>query len=171
MKMHKRIIILINLVIVMAVFNWSVRQKEKTLAHARLILLPLAPVDPRSLMQGDYMRLNYAMANSVFTDTIPPRGYCVVTLDSVGVAQYVRLQETATPHADNEYLIRYNRAKWSINIGAESFFFQEGLGNLYDSAEYGGLKVDEHGNSVLIGLYDADRQLIDPDIQSALQED
>ncbi|MFX7329222.1 GDYXXLXY domain-containing protein, partial [Acinetobacter baumannii] len=34
-------------------------QKEMLLKEGQLVLLPLAPVDPRSLMQGDYMALRY----------------------------------------------------------------------------------------------------------------
>ena len=55
----------------------------------------------------------------------------------------------------NEVKIKYfNGTKWSYNIGAESYFFQEGEGKKYEKAKYGGLRVDDEGNSVLIGLFD-----------------
>jgi uncharacterized membrane-anchored protein len=90
----------------------------------------------------------------------PKRGYCVLQLDSTRVATLKRLQEEQTPLNANEYLVKYTLNKWNLNIGAESFFFQEGQAEKYEKAKYGGLKVDGQGNSVLEGLYDENRQLI-----------
>ena len=56
MKKYSRILIIANLILLLGYFNWSVYKKEQTLKDGQLILLQLAPVDPRSLMQGDYMR-------------------------------------------------------------------------------------------------------------------
>lgn len=155
MKKYKWIIVLINLFILLGLFTNSIVQKEKLLSDGDLILLELAPVDPRSLMQGDYMRLRYAISNNVKTDSISKRGFCVVKLNADGVAKKVRLQENKTPIKKGEYLIPYTLQKWrGINIGAESFFFQEGEAEKYEAAKYGGIKVDGKGNNVLIGLYD-----------------
>ena len=65
MKKYKWIIIIINLIILLGFFNNSILQKEKLLTDGQLVLLELAPVDPRSLMQGDYMRLNYDISNNI----------------------------------------------------------------------------------------------------------
>jgi uncharacterized membrane-anchored protein len=62
-----------------------------------LVFLELAPVDPRSLMQGDYMVLRYKIAEGVMADSIPKRGYCVVFIDTYGVANRKRFQENPTP--------------------------------------------------------------------------
>ncbi|MBK7988560.1 MAG: GDYXXLXY domain-containing protein [Ignavibacteria bacterium] len=54
-----------------------------------------------------------------------------------------------------EYLIKYYASnQWSVNIGAQSFFFQEGQAEKYAMAKYGGMKIDKDGNSLLVGLYD-----------------
>ena len=162
MKKYKRIFILINLILLLGYMTYSVSQKEELLSNGQLILLELAPVDPRSLIQGDYMRLNYAISNTTRNDSISKRGFCVVKIDSIGVAQKVRIQEQKTPLNDEEFLINYTSRKWrGINIGAESYFFQEGEVLKFDKAKYGGLKVDSNGNSLLIGLYDENRQQIE----------
>lgn len=162
MKKYKWIIILVNLVILLALFNSSMLKKETLLTNGKLVLLELAPVDPRSLMQGDYMELDYAISQNVKHDSIAKKGYCVVKLNTNGIAERVRLQESKTPVNGNEYLIKYNIANWrGIYIGAESFFFQEGDAEKYETAKYGGLKVDNEGNSLLIGLYDKDRNKIE----------
>ncbi len=135
-------------------------KKEKLQSDGKLILLELAPVDPRSLMQGDYMRLSYKIAQNLPFDSIPKRGYCVVKLQPNGVAEKVRLQKGRIPLHDNEYIIEYTAAKFNINIGAESYFFQEGKAAKFEKAKYGGVKVDIKGNSLLVGLYNDQLQLI-----------
>ncbi|MDH6251049.1 putative membrane-anchored protein [Chryseobacterium sp. H1D6B] len=155
MKKYKWIIILLNLIILLIYFNFSVSKKEEILKDGKLVLLPLAPVDPRSLIQGDYMSLRYSISQNINSDHIPKRGYCVVRLDNMGIADGVRLQKETTPLNEGEYLIKYTSTdKWNINIGAESFFFQEGQAKKYESAQYGGVKIDKNGNSLLVGLYD-----------------
>lgn len=163
MKKYSRIIIVLNLALLLLYFNYSVNKKEELLANGQLILLELAPVDPRSLMQGDYMRLRYNISIGLGDDNrIPKRGYCVVTLDSNGKANRVRLQEKLTPLSQGEHLIEYTSSDWwIINIGAESFFFQEGQAKKYEKAKYGGVKIDKSGNSLLIGLYDEEFKRIE----------
>lgn len=154
MKKYKWLIILLNLLFLLIYFNYSVVKKEQLLKDGQLILLALAPLDPRSLMQGDYMSLRYAISDNIEEDELPKIGYCIVRLDSLGLAKKVRFQENLTPLNEGEHLIKYTSTnKWNVNIGAESYFFQEGQGEKYDKAKYGAIKVDKDGNSVLIGLY------------------
>ena len=141
MKKYSRILIIVNLILLLGYFNWSVYKKEQTLKDGQLILLQLAPVDPRSLMQGDYMRLNYQEASSAPVDEqTATRGYAVLRTDSNQVGEIVRLQNAL-----------------------ESFFFEEGQDTLYQKAMYGGLKVDDKGQSLLVGLYDKDFHRIQSD--------
>lgn len=154
-------LILANLIVLLIYFNFSVWQKENILKQGQLVLLELAPVDPRSLMQGDYMELRYHIAQDLPQSNLSNRGFLVVRLDSLGVAQRVRLQRHRTPISLGEYLLSYHRPNdWNLYLGAESFFFQEGESAKYDSAKYGALRVDHKGHSVLTGLYDAQRKEI-----------
>ncbi len=161
MKRYKWIIILLNLVGLLCFLNFSMLKKEGLLTDGKLVLIALAPVDPRSLMQGDYMTLSYEIAQGEEMDSISKRGFCVVKVDEQGIAQRQRLQEYKTPLYADEYLIVYTADKWRLNIGAESYFFQEGEAEKYEKAEYGGLMVDQNGNSVLVGLYDENRKKIE----------
>ncbi|WP_374164694.1 GDYXXLXY domain-containing protein [Arcticibacter sp. MXS-1] len=161
MKRLSLLLILLNLLGFLTWFNWNIASKERTLRHGQLVLLELVPVDPRSLMQGDYMRLNYAITARQSPHRLPKRGYCVVRLDQHQVAKAVRFQQGEQPLNDGEYLIRYFYNNYFINLGAESFFFQEGKQDRYALAKYGGLRVDNEGNSVLSGLYDVNFKLIE----------
>jgi uncharacterized membrane-anchored protein len=127
--------------------------KEQTLRSGTLVLLELAPVDPRSLMQGDYMSLNYAIAFRN-NDSIPQNGYFVLQLDEHSVGTRIRVQENDTPLNTGEIIIKYKNH--GRNIGAESFFFEEGKAEKYEDAHFGGLMVDKHGNSILTGLFNND---------------
>ena len=164
MKKYSRILIIVNLILLLGYFNWSVYQKEQTLKDGQLVLLQLAPVDPRSLMQGDYMRLNYKEASSDLLDEqTGTRGYAILRTDSNQVGEIVRLQNTLEPVNDNELVIKYKIINRRLFLGAESFFFEEGQDTLYQKAVYGGLKVDDKGQSLLVGLYDEDFHLIQSD--------
>jgi uncharacterized membrane-anchored protein len=138
-------------------------RKEQVLAHGTPVLLELAPVDPRSLMQGDYMVLDYAVSRQVARedevwDEAARDGRLVLRLDEQGVGRFVREEEPGTPLAPGELLLRYKIRKGNVRLGAESFFFQEGHADRYVGAKYGELRVTGDGSSVLVGLRDAERR-------------
>ena len=161
MKKYSSILIIANLVLLLVYFNWSVYQKEQTLKEGQLVLLQLAPVDPRSLMQGDYMTLNYDISSNFNSSTDEKRGYCIVKLDALNNAEFIRLQPNKTPLNKGEYLIKYYQTEFgNISLGAESYFFQEGKADVFEDAVAGGIKVDNQGNSILIGLYDKNLKLL-----------
>lgn len=107
------------------------------------------------------MTLRYKIAEGIRSDSVAKRGFCVVKVQPNGVAVRERLQEDHLPLQEDEYLIEYTYGKRSINIGAESFFFEEGQGDKFESAKYGGVRVDNKGNSILTGLYDENLQKIE----------
>ncbi|UIR55038.1 GDYXXLXY domain-containing protein [Sphingobacterium sp. SRCM116780] len=161
MKKYKNWIIIANLLIIIAYFSFTIVQKEKILKDGQVILLQLAPVDPRSLMQGDYMTLRYALAQKFTLNDVSRRGYLVVKLNRSGVAEALRIQSNMTPLNKEEIVIKYTMPnKYTLLIGAESYFFQEGEAAKYDKAKFGGIQVDDKGNSLLIGLYDENRKMI-----------
>lgn len=155
-----------GLVLVLGVANYTIAERQQVVDSGRPILLELRPVDPRSLMQGDFMVLRYA--DALFPpreqrDGLPARGAFVVQLDGDGVATFSRLDDGGALAA-NEARLRYKLIEkhGEIRLGAESFFFQEGQAELFNPARYGVLHADEAGNTVLVGLADEKRQRIVP---------
>jgi uncharacterized membrane-anchored protein len=140
-------------VLVLALVNFQAYQREQLAIHGKMILLQLAPVDPRSLIQGDYMQLRYALANTIRDRTDLARGYVVVRIDSNSVAEYVRVQKSKTPLAENEFLLPF-RGEYFVNVGPRSFFFQEGHAQYYRDARYGEIRISESGAILLVGLRD-----------------
>lgn len=155
MKWNKHWLLPINLVIILGLYNYSICSKEKLLATGKSVYLQLAPVDPRSLMQGDYMRLSFAIVDSIRKDSLPKRGFCVVKTNGQGLVIAARWQPKSTPIQADEQLIRYTTNFTGIQLGAESYFFQEGKAANYASARYGLVKVDPTGNTLLVGLCDS----------------
>ncbi|KOY87920.1 hypothetical protein AD998_18830 [bacterium 336/3] len=152
--------------LVLGAFNYQIFHKEETLKNGDLIFLELAPVDPQSLMQGYYMMLNYRITSAEWDslnkhESLPKRGYLIVSVDDKKIGQGKRFQQTLKGLKNNEYALKYFKKEFGFNIGAESFLFQEGKGYALNNAHYGGLRVDKQGNSLIVGLYDKDLKLID----------
>ncbi|MGG5505949.1 MULTISPECIES: GDYXXLXY domain-containing protein [unclassified Myroides] len=168
MKNKRNIVVVVTLVLFGVFFLRAVGKKEETIKEGRLVLLPLAPVDPRSLMQGDYMQLNYALNEQLRTTTrdradIRKRGYILLRVNQQQIGSFQDISSTF-PAVKGDSLLPIKYFNWdgfTLAVGAESFFFQEKKDSLYDQAKYGGLRVDQQGNSVLIGLYDENLKLIE----------
>jgi uncharacterized membrane-anchored protein len=155
----RRATVVVGLVLILGFFNWSVAQKEALLRDGKTLLIELAPVDPRSLIQGDYMRLEYRIARDLSGHYEWPRdGQIVVSADENNVAQFVRRYEEGTPLAAGEHLLFYRRRGGRIKLGTDAFFFQEGHAMRYDRAKFGELRVDASGERLLIGLRDEERR-------------
>lgn len=133
--------------------NVAAYQKEARLVSGEQIFLPLAPLDPRSLMQGDYMQLRFALANDV--SDAPEGGVVVVKLDARRVATFVRRDDGSPLGADERRLRYTSRAERPV-FGADSFFFEEGRGQAFEAAKFGGMRVDPHGQLMLESMHDAE---------------
>ena len=160
------ILAVLGLVVVLAATNYTIWQRQQVVDMGQAVLLDLRPVDPRSLIQGDYMVLRYAQ--TVFPprgqrQQLESRGTFVVKLDGNNVAVFSRFDD-GSALGQREVRLKYKQINLSgeIRLGAESFFFQEGQAEVYNAARYGVLHVDEEGNSVLVGLADDNWQMMGP---------
>lgn len=167
MSRWRSTLVALGAVLVLGMSNLTILGKQRILDEGRPVLLRLAPVDPRSLMQGDFMRLRYdpaAYPGSEIVETLPWRGTVVLALDADGVGRFARLDD-GTPLQVDEIRMAYKlRGRGgAMRYGANSFFFQEGEADRYGEAVYGVLRVDGEGNSVLAGLADETHGVIRTD--------
>lgn len=142
-------ILLVGLAI-LAGINFTVWRYEQAMASGEVVLLRLAPVDPRSLMQGDYMRLNYEIARQLAShkgDTL------VIRLDPHQVASWVEDGKPATL-APDERLLQVSRHNGQWRIGPDAYFFEEGTGEALEDARYGEFRLQADGKTLLVGLRD-----------------
>ena len=138
----------------LAIVNFSVYQRETLLREGRIVLLELSPVDPRSLMQGDYMRLNFEVADRAFPrlgGTAGGDGRIVVAIDPQGVARFSRFAD-ARPLAPGEVALRYRIRGGRPNFATNAWFFQEGQAGVYANARYGEFRVARDGEMILTAL-------------------
>lgn len=154
----RRVGLALGLLLPLAAVNMMIGEKERLISEGRLALLPLAPVDPRSLMQGDYMVLGYDLF-SLDRYKLPDDGLLALTLGDGGVVQDMRFYEGGALRPD-EALIAYKRRARRLRLGAESYFFQEGQGDRFADAAYGALRLAPDGASVLVGLADEEGRII-----------
>ena len=149
-------------VVMLGIANFLIFDKERIVRDGTLVLLRLAPVDPRSLMQGDYMALRYAMTGTVADAARAEgidNGVAVVELNESAEASFVSLYE-GQPLAQNQRLLRFRRRADSVRIASDAFFFEEGSFEAYTNARFGELRVDDTGHAVLTGLRDSNRQTL-----------
>lgn len=163
-----------SLIIILALVNWSIVRKEKHLAEGKTVYLELAPVDPRSLMQGDYMALRFRLADEVSTalpkttDRRPWRhaieasdGLVVTRLDERNIATFKSLYEDQTL-ANHDILLRYRVRNGAVKFATNAYFFQEGHAKYYQPARYGQFRVDNNGELLLVAMYDKDLNRLEP---------
>lgn len=152
----RTIILFGNLLFVLAFVNWGIWTAEQNIAAGELAYLDLRPVDPRSIFQGDYMVLNYAIEQQAQMSRsggdFERNGYLVVVIDEQGIARFQRFYE-GEELAEGEMRIKYfSPYGWSVEIGIDSYFFQEGTGDTYARARYAEVRILEDGSVMLIGL-------------------
>jgi uncharacterized membrane-anchored protein len=154
----RSLIALVACIASLGLVNYSIFAKERLLATGAVVILELAPVDPRSLMQGDYMALRFRIANDAgpaVRNVKFANGRIVATLDERGVAAYRRLHD-GKPVASNEVLLRYRMRNDEIKFATNAFFFQEGTAKRYEAARYGEFRVAPDGELLLTALRDKD---------------
>ncbi len=163
----RRAIVVIAGLLILASVTVSISRKETLLATGRVVYLELAPVDPRSLMQGDYMALRFKAANDAFgnrlqdRETPPSDGRIVLSIDERGVGTYTRLDD-GTPLATNEVVLRYRIRERRVKFATNAFFFQEGHAMDYAKARYGEFRVADSGECILTGMRDENLELLGP---------
>ena len=143
-------------IVLLAVVNWTIYARERPLAEGEAVVLELAPVDPRSLMQGDYMALRFAVANEAFSPNALEQsearnGHIVVAPDQDGVARFVR-HDTGGPLAAGERRLRYRVRAGEVKFATNAWFFQEGRAADYENARYGEFRVAPSGEMLLVAM-------------------
>lgn len=179
----KRISEIIITIIVLGVIVYAFQvkaERDRLILTGKEILLELAPVDPLSLLQGQYMIINFALEREeievkdqeVNSDRIRIKynesARIVLRYNESGVASFNRFEDGQLL-ASNEMLFKIKRRtdrKYSngevskyfyrINVEQESFLFRENTEKKYEEAKYGVFKVGPDGDFVLVDLADKD---------------
>lgn len=163
----------------------DVARKENLLANGTPVVLALAPVDPRSLMQGDFMALNFSLSQEVerlvrkqemayntrqsFLAYLQPDAAGVSTLAAIqnptdGRVLFNDQQKGGWQSASDVDLtglialeVTRKKGRWLPN-GVDAWFFPEGQAEHFEQALYGEFKVNEKGKALLYRMLDEKAQ-------------
>lgn len=152
----------------------DVARKEYLLANGVPVILTLAPVDPRSLMQGDYMALNFTLSRQVEQMMAEDMNLRAAKTSSVlvymkssaqGPSALVALQNPVNSYVywingveeelNNLAVLRMqrNKGRWLPN-GIDAWFFPEGQAAAVEQARFGEFKTNAQGRALLYQLID-----------------
>ena len=174
-----KFVVCLTALLILGLVNFSIWNKEQHLANGEVITLELAPVDPRSLMQGDYMALNYVLSQDIYRHLslrqeqdndvveskawsprlLPVDNFVVVDLDANQLASFARLDD-GQPLSDNQRKLQFRLRNDKVKFATNAFFFAEGQEPVYRDAKYGRFRVNEDGEVLLTGLLDASFTLL-----------
>lgn len=148
--------ILVSGLLVLLVASGGIWQKERVIREGQPVFVALVPVDPRSLMQGDYMRLNFSVPVPAegFRTLGSERPQVVMRRDARGVATSVRIDD-GTALAADELRIELTPRNGRWVLVTDAWFFAEGEAKRWSPARFGEFRVDSSGQALLVGLRDA----------------
>ncbi len=148
-------------VVALGLVHRDVQQKEQVIAHGQKIFLKVTPRDPRSLMQGDYMALNFGFPPAIRHAlderallSVVSRPLVVAQLDARGVAEVLRVARADEPLAAGEILLALKPLKGEWVLVTDAFYFPEGQGETLNRARYGEFRALPDGRALLVSLAD-----------------
>lgn len=137
-------------VIVLAV-NANIWKNEQLIRQGTTIFVELAPVDPRSLMQGDYMTLRFNLPAEI-EPLSAASGFAVAKRADNGVAIVTHWHDGVSRLRSNEVLIEVVRRGDRNVLVTDAWYFEEGDADRWSSAKYGEFRIDGEGKAILVGL-------------------
>jgi len=151
-------------IMIFVIFNLMIYQKRQLLKSGETIYFSIAPRDPRSILQGDYMAFRYTLETDMknATDKVPDKiGYIVIAFDDKSVGHFVRFHR-GEKLAANERLLKYQSLDYGYRIQPSTFFFQEKLQHDFQQAQYAIFHYNGEKNYLLVGLANKDKERIMP---------
>ena len=156
-------LILTTVAILLLATNISISKKESLLEHGDKLLFRLAPVDPRSIMQGDYMRLRFEVGTKILDKLrllntqkklAQQAGFAVVEKNDKGVVNFVDLYQKQEL-SDNQYMVPFKYRNQRIKFTTNAFYFQEGKAKHFQQARFGQFRY-RNGEMLLTNMVDKD---------------
>jgi uncharacterized membrane-anchored protein len=167
MKRKLEFIVLATGILSLVYINLFALRASRLADTGREVLLELAPVDPLSLVQGQYMQLRFAIEDSyplkepVFEEV----DRVVLRLDEQNVGRVDRPYQGG-PLGEGEVLFQasvdVSDETYRVHLQQRSFLFEENQQDRYQGARLGIFRVKENGDYVLVNLADKDFRPLSP---------
>ncbi|MBM7702066.1 GDYXXLXY domain-containing protein [Metabacillus iocasae] len=152
-------ILLVIISIQLVIIGVQVTKSERVLANGETVTLQLEPLDPRSLLQGDYVILRFTISRLELKEEPSYNEKIKVGLvqNKQGVYEYhthVVGDEKESGAADVWITGRY-KGNGNVEYGIENYFIEEGTGReVEENARYAKIKVGKNGDALLIEVYE-----------------
>ena len=135
---------------------------QRALQTARTVYLKIEPFDPRALLSGDYMQVNYDFERPYLAKQGQPLVLQVGKNDVLSLPA-AEGKETLAAQADTP-----QKQPQTVSIKTlgpsyrvpHQFYFQEGTGKKYENAAYAKAALLDNGSLVLVGLTDENFNLL-----------
>ena len=156
-------------IIYVNVYAW---QSQQIKLRGKILFLELAPVDPLSLVQGQYMILRFGIEKEYdatqedqhIIENSRGNVLAIINLDNRRIGTLTGLkaidQWQQQPNPNGTLLLQVHAwhtnsdESYTIQIQQNSFLFQENTEDRYTEAKYGMFRVQENGQYVLTDLAD-----------------
>ncbi|WP_151821723.1 GDYXXLXY domain-containing protein [Acinetobacter oleivorans] len=161
----KKYFSLILALVTLLIFVGLVAKNEWHLHHSKSIFIELRPVDPRSILQGDYMALAYELnlqslkalagSESEALDQVIFNHSSVqakVILDSQNRVVHTILDSNNSFAGQSLILKNPENRLQALYPASRSFLFAESLAQCYQKAKYAEFKVNTKGEAILFDL-------------------
>ncbi|RZL64228.1 MAG: DUF4401 domain-containing protein [Variovorax sp.] len=142
----------------LAVASGAIFQKENILRDGQPVFVRLAPVDPRSLMQGDYMALDFALPGDLRWEGGQHRGERPLVLlrpDPALPSTYTLVEaDRGTPRQPGDLAVPLSPKDGRWVFVTDAWFFKEGDAAKFETARYGEFRILPNGSALLVGMAD-----------------
>ncbi|WP_209446911.1 GDYXXLXY domain-containing protein [Paenibacillus jamilae] len=156
------LLIAIVIVLQLGIIGYQTARSETLLVTGASVKLKLAPIDPRSLLQGDYVALNYDISTPPSKNSLQEKDWnrgkvkVVLTPDSQGVYIADRLYQDGEKLAHHEIVLNGQWNGSRILYGIENYFIPEGTGRTVEqNAHYAYIRVSRNGDALLERLVES----------------
>ncbi len=149
----------------LVLFGVMIVGHERHLATGQTMYVKLAPADPRSMIQGDYMALNYELylTDDLQNSDVPDKLHITTTVALDDQRRVTKTDILAQMDGEKLMINNPNRSSWGLYPASKSFMFAEGLADCYEQASYAHLIVDDKGKPML-------KELVNDNLKSLLCE-
>ncbi len=172
-------VLVLTAALALVYINLNAWQSQQIKLSGDVLFLELAPVDPLSLVQGQYMRLRFEIEkryNATSEDQqVIQNGHgdvlAMISLDAKRIGTLTGLRSPTQwqqQHGDGTLQLQVHvqhtdsDGSYDIRIQQNSFLFQENTEDRYAHAKYGMFRVHKDGQYVLIDLADENLRPLTP---------
>lgn len=140
----RKIFIVLAVLMQVTIIAYMAGEREYILRTGKIIYLRTAPIDPRDLFRGDYVRLNYEISNiparylpagNIAETTKGEKVYAILKEEADGLYQLEGISKKKpssgvyiTGRSPYDYRNRSFGQSMTVNYGIEAYFVQQGKG-------------------------------------------